>query len=87
MRKIAAVIASCLLIAGSNAMADPSAADQKWLEAVQKMVEKGQTKVSTPSQERVDLLKKWAAERGFSVDVAKTDAGYRIELTKSVARN
>jgi hypothetical protein len=87
MRKIAAVIASCLLIAGSSAMADPSANDQKWLEAVQKMVEKGQTRISTPNQERVDLLKKWATEKGYSVEVARTDSGYRVDLAKSVARN
>jgi hypothetical protein len=78
---LVAVLGFCLA-----AYAEPTAADQKWLEAVQKMVIAGQTKVSTPSQERVTMLKNWAGGQGYSVEVVKTDAGYRVDLTKHLAR-
>ena len=70
-----------------TAMAEPSQADQKWLGAVEKMVAKGESTVSTPSQDRVKLVQDWAAKRGYSAQVTKTDAGYRIVLTKSLAQN
>ena len=66
MKKIALVAG--LLMVGFSVLAAPVEADQKWLEAVQKMVEKGKNKVSTPSQERVDLVKKWAAAKGLAHD-------------------
>jgi hypothetical protein len=69
------------------ALAEPSAADQKWLAAVQKMVEKGQTKVSTPSQERVKLLQTWANQHGLSVVVTQADSNYKLEVTKTIAKN
>jgi len=86
MKKFVAIMAGCLMLAGSSAMAEPSATDQKWLTAVQKMVEDGQTRVSTPSEKRVKLLKEWAAKQGLPVEVTKTDAGFSIELQKKVAK-
>ena len=77
----------CMLLVGASVMAAPDAADQKWFEAVQKMVVKGQVKVSTPKQERVVLLKKWATEKGFTVQVTKSDSGFVLELSKSIAKN
>ena len=87
MRKIIVVAVGCLLIACSVALAEPSAADQKWLEAVQKMVENGQTQLSTPSQERVKLLQTWASQHDFTVVVTHTDSSYRLEVTKPVAKS
>jgi rRNA maturation endonuclease Nob1 len=87
MKKFVAIMAGCLLLGGFSAMAEPGATDQKWLTAVQKMVEDGQTRVSTPSEERVKLLKEWAAKQGLSVEVTKTDAGFSIKLQKKVAKN
>jgi hypothetical protein len=87
MKKIIVATVSCLLIAGSVALADPSAADQKWLVAVQKMVEKGQTKISTNSQERVKLLQTWANQHGLSVMVTLADASYKLEVTRTIAKN
>jgi hypothetical protein len=92
MSKVVAVVVGCLLVVGSSAMGAPNAADQKWLDTVQKMVENGQARISTPSQERVDLLKKWAIEKGYTLEVVKFEAGYRIGLTKtarskSIAKN
>jgi len=78
----------CLMIASYSAPAKPvAAADQKWLEVVQKMVEKGKNRVSTPSEERVELLKKWAGEKGFTVSVSKIETGFQLELSKNIAKN
>lgn len=85
MKKLALLVAVLTFCVAASA--EPTAADQKWLEAVQKMVAAGQTKISTPNQERVTLLKNWAGGQGYSVEVVKTDAGYRIELTKHLARD
>ena len=68
------------------ALAETKPTDQKWLEAVQEMVTKGQSKVSTPSEERVNLLKAWGKDHGYIVKVTKTDAGYKIEVTKELAQ-
>jgi hypothetical protein len=87
MKKIIVAVVSSLLFAGSIALAEPSAADQKWLEVVQKMVEKGQNQLSTPSQERVKLLKDWAAKNGFTVTVTQANSTYKLEVTKTVAKN
>jgi uncharacterized FAD-dependent dehydrogenase len=77
---IAVVAATCL------ANAETKDTDKKWLEAVQKMVAEGKKDVSTPNQARVDLVKEWAKKQGYSVDVSKTQVGFRIELTKPVAK-
>jgi hypothetical protein len=69
-----------------TAAAESKPADQKWLDAVQKMVAKGERQVSTPSTERVNLLKTWGKENGYSVKVTKTETGYRIEVTKQLAQ-
>ena len=87
MKKYVVIVGGCLLLLGNSAMAEPSAPDLKWLTAVQKMVEDGQTKIATPSEERVKLIKEWAAKQGFSLEVTKTDTGFSIELHKKVAKN
>ena len=87
MKRITVAIIGALLLAASVVMANPSAADQKWLEAVQKMVEQGQTQISTPSKERVDLFKDWAAKKGVSVVVTQVDSSYKLEITKTVVKN
>ncbi len=87
MKKIALVMLGCLVLNVSSALAEPTAADQKWLGAVQKMVDAGKNKVSTPSQDRVELLKKWAGPKGITVTVSKTEAGYQLELSKNLAKN
>ena len=87
MKKVIIATAGFLLIACSVALAEPGAADQKWLEVVQKMVEKGQTKLSTPSPERVKLFQTWASQHGLTVAVTRADSNYKIEVTKPVAKN
>lgn len=84
MKKLVCLIA--LVAATSLAVAETKEADKKWLDVVQKMVTEGKTQISTPSQERVDLLKEWGRKQGYSVTVNKTEAGFRLELTKLVAK-
>jgi hypothetical protein len=86
MNKISKILLGCVLGCALTAAAEPTPGDQKWLEAVQKMVAKGDTKVSTRSQDRVKLLKDWAAKKGFSVEVTQTEAGFRLVLSKSLAQ-
>lgn len=85
MKKIVIVALGCLLTFGLAFAAEPSAADQKWLTAVEKMVTDGQTKVSTPSKDRVTLLQDWAGKKGYSVQVAKTETGYQVTLSRTLA--
>ena len=87
MKKTILAAASLLLIAGNIAIAEPTAADQKWLTVVQKMVEQGKTQFSTTSQDRVELAKNWAQKNSYSVVIKKTDAGFKLEFSRSVAKN
>jgi hypothetical protein len=87
MKKLALLTLGCLLTFQLTALAEPAPADQKWLEAVKTMVINGETKISTPSQERVDLLKEWAAKNGYSVQVAKTERGFRLDVSRRLAKN
>ena len=91
MKKLTASLLGCLLLASFAFAGEPNAADQRWLQAVEKMVVKGEKKVSTPNESRANLLKEWAATKGYSVKVTKTDTGYSIEVsgkeaTKSLAQ-
>lgn len=92
MKKCAAVLLGCLLTFNFVAIAETKEADQKWLVAVEKMVTKGEKKISTPSEERANLLKQWADKKGYVVKATKTERGFSLELTpketsKPVARN
>ena len=88
MKRITIVALGCLLTLNIALAADPAPSDQKWLTAVEKMVTQGGTTISTPSKDRVDLLKDWAKKKGFSIEVTKSDKGYRAELSaKRTAKN
>jgi outer membrane biogenesis lipoprotein LolB len=82
-----ALIACAVIAAEPNVADQKTAADQKWLTVVQKIAEKGQTKISTPSEARVTLLKNWAAMNGYSVEVTKTEAGFKLDVTRNIAKN
>lgn len=86
MKKLLALTAACLLTAGIAPAAEPSESDQKWLQVVEKKIAAGQSEVSTPVPERVDLLKQWAAHNGYTAQVTQAGANFRIELSKSVAQ-
>jgi hypothetical protein len=87
MKKFAAVLLGCALTFGFTSLAETTPADQKWLEAVEKMVTNGEKKVSTPKEERVALLKEWSGKKGYTVKVTKNDKGYVIELTPKASSN
>lgn len=86
MKKLAALLLGCLLAFDFTAMAQAKDADQKWLEAVEKMVAKGEKKVTTPAETRVNLLKEWGSKKGYTVKVTKTETGFNIELTRQLAQ-
>ena len=86
MKKLVVLLLGCLLTFNFAALGEPKAADQKWLEAVQKMVAKGESKVSTPTEVRASLLKEWGSKNGYSVKVIKTETGYSLEVLKALAQ-
>ena len=86
MKKLVVLLLGCVLTFNFAALGEPKEADQKWLEAVQKMVAKGDNKVSTPIEARASLLKEWASKNGYSVKVVKTESGYSIEVSKHLAQ-
>ena len=86
MKKTIVAIAGFILITCNVVLAD-SSADQKWLSAVQKMVEQGQTKVSTPNQDRVKLIQDWAPKHNYTVTVTKTDTSYQLDIVRTVAKD
>lgn len=85
MKKIIALVCGCLLTAGVAMAAEATEADQKWLSAVTKMVEGGKTEISTPSEVRAGLLKEWASNKGFAVQVSQNNNSYKLELSKQLA--
>jgi len=86
MKKITALALSSLLFVSLALAGEPNEVDQKWLKAVEQKVTSGDTSVTTPSQERVDLLKTWAAKNGYSVTVNKLDRGFQLSVNKNLAR-
>jgi hypothetical protein len=82
MKKFTVVLMGCMLTLAMTAIAEPSEADQKWLKAVEKMLAKGEKKVSTHDESRVKLLKEWAKKEGYDLEVTKVDEGFRVEFSK-----
>jgi hypothetical protein len=81
MKKLTALLLGCLITCGALAEGAPSEADQKWLQAVEKIIAKGEKQVSTPSESRVTLLKDWAEKKGYSVKVTKVEQNFRVEVS------
>jgi hypothetical protein len=86
MKKLSLLLLGCALAFNFAALGGTKNADQKWLDAVQKMVAKGESKVSTPNEVRATLLKEWGKKNGYSVKATKTETGYRLEVSKSLAQ-
>ena len=87
MKKLIALTAGLFLSAGLAPAGQLCEADQKWLEVVAKLIEKGNTTISTPIEERVEMLKEWAGKSGYSVEVASSCDCYRLEVSKPGAKN
>src|SRR5215831_565933 len=82
---------ACLMTTFVVSATEPTPADQKWLQAVEKMVAKGEKKVTTANEERVNLAKEWADKNGYSVKVTKAGNSFNLEFaiketTKNVAQ-
>jgi len=86
MKKLTALTLGCLLMINFAAIGETSSADQKWLEVVQNKVEKGERRVSTPNESRVQLIKDWAAKQGYAAKVTKVEGSYRVELSKGLVQ-
>lgn len=81
-------LVACAVIASEPNVADQKkTANQKWLTVIQKIVEKGETKISIPSEDRVKLLKDRAAKKGYSAEVTKTEAGFKLDVTRNIPKN
>lgn len=85
MKKLAAFTSVLLLTVGISLAGTPSEADQKWLEVAQKKAAEGQ-RVSTPSETRATLLKEWATNKGYSVEVTKTDKSFQVDVARAYAQ-
>ena len=85
MKKLTAFTSALLLTVGMALAGTPSEADQKWLEVAQKKAAEGQ-RVSTPSEPRATLLKEWATNKGYSVEVTKTEKSFQLEVSRAFAQ-
>ncbi len=86
MKKFASILLGCVVGLHLALAAAPSESDQKWLQAVTKMVTNGRTEFSTPDEHRVALLKNWATEKGYVVEVMKTDGSFHLVVAHQVAQ-
>jgi hypothetical protein len=86
MKKLFILLVGAALFSGAAFGGTISDADQKWLAVVEKMVEQGKTTVSTTSEDRVTLVKNWASTKGFGTEVAKTEQGYQVTFSKTLAQ-
>jgi hypothetical protein len=82
MKKLTVLLFGFVLALRFTALAEPSEADQKWLKTVEKMVAKGEKKVTTHDEARVKLVKTWADKQGYTVQVTKQENAYRLEFEK-----
>jgi hypothetical protein len=85
MKKNIALVVGAMLLSNITAQAEPSAADKKWLEIVEKVIAKGETSIATNSEQRMAMLKDWAAKKGYAVLVGKNEVGYHVELFPKIA--
>ncbi len=87
MKNLSVLLLGMALLSSIGFAGNISEADQKWLTVVEKMVGEGKTTVSTTTDERVKLAKNWAAKQGYSTEVAKTDKGFKVTFSKTLAQN
>jgi hypothetical protein len=85
MKRLTILMLGFTLVSAVAFAEGDASADQKWLAVVAKMVEQGKDSVSTGSETRVSLVKNWASEKGLTAEVKKTDQGFQITFSKSLA--
>lgn len=86
MKKPTIFAIACGLITGLALAGPPNESDQKWLTVVQKKVAAGETRISTPLESRVALLRAWADKNGYTVAVTLHQSNHRVEVTKNIAQ-
>lgn len=86
MKQLTALTAAWVLLAIAAFAGPLSEVDQKWLKVVETKITSGQTRVSTPVEQRVALLKDWAEKNGYTSVVTQCEHGYRLQLVKNIAQ-
>jgi organic hydroperoxide reductase OsmC/OhrA len=81
MKLLNSVIAACLLTAVTGMAGELNEADKKWSEAIEKMMAKGATTITTPDEKRVKLAKELAAKLGREAKVEKTEKSYKVVIS------
>ena len=79
MKKLTGLLASLVLSAAFAG--ELSEADQKWSSVVEKMIEKGADKISTPNANRADLAVKLAKKYNRTATTQKDDKGYTVTFS------
>lgn len=78
MKKISLILAAGLLTAFVATAGELSEADQKWSAAVEKMIEKGTEKISTPDVNRAELAVKLAEKLKRTATITRKDKSYEV---------
>lgn len=78
MKELSLFLAVGLLTAFTASAGELSEADQKWSAAVEKMIEKGTDKISTPDSNRAELAVKLAKKCNRTATITKKDKGYEV---------
>lgn len=92
MKKLSLLLVAGLLTAFVASAGELSEADQKWSAAVEKMIEKGTEKISTPDANRAELAVKLAKKFNRTATITKREKNYEVVFGTSksagtVARN
>jgi hypothetical protein len=78
MKKLTALALGCLLMTSPALAGQPSEADQKWAAAVEKMIEKGVTQISTPDAKRAELAVELAKKQNRAGRIEKKEHGFHV---------
>ena len=83
MKNILISILAVTLLVLSAGATEISKQDAKWAEVVKKMMAKGETKLSTPSNTRVEIIKDLAKKSNRECRVAKKGVTYEVVILES----
>ena len=83
MKKMPLVLAMSLLTSVAALAGELSAADKKWAAVVEKMIQEGAEKVSTPNSNRANLAVELAKKQNRTGTIQKTDKGYDVVFSST----
>lgn len=78
MKRMMLGLAMSLALAGAAFGGELSEADKKWAAAVEKMIEKGTERISTPDSSRADLAVELAKKKNRTASIQKSEKGYVV---------